>query len=66
MPPSVCVTVLASTAGPIRALVPPFGFEGVEPRMEKIPAVGEHTDAILEELGYDAATIAGWRSNGII
>jgi len=55
-----------SPAGPIRALVPPFGLEGVEPHMGKIPAVGEHSDAILGELGYEAATIAAWRSNGII
>ena len=34
-----------SPAGPLRALVPPFGFDDIEPRMGKIPAVGEHTDA---------------------
>ena len=51
-----------SPAGPIRALVPPFGLDDVEPRMGPIPAVGEHTDAILNELGYDAATVASWRA----
>jgi len=55
-----------SPAGPIRALVPPFGFSDKEPRMDKIPALGEQTDTVLSELGYDAATIAAWRSNGII
>ncbi|HEY7188396.1 MAG TPA: CaiB/BaiF CoA-transferase family protein [Vicinamibacterales bacterium] len=55
-----------SPAGPIRALVPPFGIRGVEPRMEKIPAVGEHTEAILGELGIDSSTIADWREAGII
>jgi hypothetical protein len=34
--------------------------------MGPIPAVGEHTDAILGELGYDAATIAAWRGDGVI
>jgi itaconate CoA-transferase len=55
-----------SPAGPIRALVPPFGLDDVEPRMGPIPAVGEHSDAILEELGYNAAAITRLRSSGAI
>ena len=55
-----------SPAGPLRALVPPFGFDDVEPRMGKIPAVGEHTDRILTELGFDTDTIASWRRAGIV
>jgi len=55
-----------SPAGPIRALVPPFGFSGEEPRMDKIPGVGEHTDAILGELGIDRTTISKWRETGIV
>jgi crotonobetainyl-CoA:carnitine CoA-transferase CaiB-like acyl-CoA transferase len=55
-----------SPAGPIRALVPPFGLDDVEPRMGPIPAVGEHTNAILNELGYDASTVAAWRRDGIV
>lgn len=52
--------------GPVRALVPPVTMEGVEPVMQRIPSVGEHTDAILIELGYERATIETWRRNGII
>jgi itaconate CoA-transferase len=55
-----------SPAGPIRVLVPPFDLDDVEPRMGPIPALGEHTDAILEELGYDSATVAEWRDRGIV
>jgi crotonobetainyl-CoA:carnitine CoA-transferase CaiB-like acyl-CoA transferase len=55
-----------SPAGPLRALVPPFGFDDVEPRMGPIPALGEHTDAILGELGFDAPTLVRWRKEGII
>ena len=54
-----------SSAGPIRALLPPGLVEGLEPRMDPIPALGEHTEAILTELGYDAQTIAAWRSAGV-
>jgi len=55
-----------SAVGPLRALVPPFGLKDVEPRMDPIPSLGQHTDAILTELGYDAATVAQWRAAGII
>jgi crotonobetainyl-CoA:carnitine CoA-transferase CaiB-like acyl-CoA transferase len=55
-----------SPVGPLRALLPPFGFDDVEPRMGAIPALGEHTDRILTELGFDPDTIAGWRKAGIV
>jgi formyl-CoA transferase len=54
-----------SPTGPIRALLPPFGMD-TEPHMGPIPAVGEHTDGILQELGFDAATVAKWRNQGIV
>ncbi|BBX18133.1 carnitine dehydratase [Mycolicibacterium duvalii] len=41
--------------GPIRALLPPLDL-GVEARMDPVPAVGEHTDAILAELGHTVDT----------
>ena len=57
---------VSSTAGPLRATVPPATIEGVEPRMDPIPELGEHTDRILDELGYDSRTVATWRSAGVI
>ena len=39
--------------GPVPALLPPGSWD-VDPRMDPVPALGEHTDAILVELGYDA------------
>ena len=58
--------LLESPVGPLRALVPPFGFADVEPRMGPIPALGEHTDGILTELGFARDTIAAWRDDGIV
>jgi itaconate CoA-transferase len=50
-------TEAGSSRGPIAALKPPFNIAGMEARMDPIPARGEHTRAILEELGYSAAEI---------
>ena len=44
---------VGSPAGLLRALLPPATMSGVEPPMAAIPGVGEHTDRILAELGYD-------------
>jgi itaconate CoA-transferase len=54
-----------SPAGSIPALLPP-GFSDVadeaSARMDPVPALGEHTDSILLELGYSAAEIADLRA----
>jgi itaconate CoA-transferase len=57
---------VASPVGPIRALVPPVRMEDVEPVMGAIPAVGEHRESILAELGFDAGTIERWKQEGMI
>jgi len=40
-------------AGQVRALLPPVTVPGREPAMGAVPAPGEHTEAILAELGLD-------------
>ena len=55
-----------SPVGPLRALLPPFNLEGEDVPMGPVPALGEHSDAVLGELGFDAATVAEWRDKGII
>jgi itaconate CoA-transferase len=57
---------VASPVGTLRALVPPATIAGVEPIMNPIPALGEHTEAILNELGFDPGTIAAWRRLGVV
>jgi len=54
-----------SEAGSIRTLLPPVNIEGVEPVMGAVPSLGEHTRAILGELGFDPATIAAWEKDGL-
>jgi itaconate CoA-transferase len=36
----------------------PNGANGYAPRMDPVPALGQHTDAILAGLGFDAERIA--------
>jgi itaconate CoA-transferase len=43
---------VGSPAGEIPALLPPGRNKSFEYRMDAVPAVGEHTDAILRELGW--------------
>ena len=57
---------IGSPAGSIRALRPPVQTDNAEPVMGDVPGLGQHTDAILTELGYDSATIASWRTEGVI
>jgi len=52
--------------GTIRALLPPVSLRGVEPRMDPVPAVGEHTAAILAALGYDEQQVEQLRATGAV
>jgi itaconate CoA-transferase len=55
-----------SPAGSLPALLPPVKMENVETVMNQVPDLGQQTDAILDELGFDAETIASWRREKII
>jgi itaconate CoA-transferase len=57
---------IGTNAGPIAALRPPANLDGVDAYMGNVPAVGEHTNAILTELGYTSETIDAMRASGAI
>lgn len=52
--------------GVVRSLQPPADLAGVTPRMDPVPAAGEHTERILADLGRTASEINGLRADGVI
>jgi itaconate CoA-transferase len=57
---------VGSPAGPLPALLPPASNSAFDPRMDPIPALGEHTETVLRELGYDPATLDALRQRGAL
>lgn len=53
-------------AGPVPALLPPGASHADEPRMDAVPALGQHTQAILAELGYSDSAIAQLKAQGVV
>jgi itaconate CoA-transferase len=53
---------VGSPVGPLPALLPPAMPHDCEPRMDAIPALGQHTDSVLGELGYTNIEIADLRA----
>jgi hypothetical protein len=51
-------------AGPVPTLLPPGSRDDGDPRLDAVPALGQHTDAILAELGLDAADRRAARGRG--
>lgn len=48
-------TTVASPSGDIPALIPPHNLKSAAARMGAVPALGEHTNEVLHELGLDLA-----------
>lgn len=55
-----------SPVGVLPALLPPTARTPEEVRMDPVPALGEHTEALLGELGFEAAAIAKLRERRVI
>jgi crotonobetainyl-CoA:carnitine CoA-transferase CaiB-like acyl-CoA transferase len=56
---------VSTPVGAVRALRSAIE-PGVESPMGEVPALGQHTDAVLEELGHSADRIAALRAGGVV
>jgi itaconate CoA-transferase len=57
---------VGSPVGDIPAMLPPGRIDSFDYRMGPVPAVGQHTEAILRELGQGDAEIAALRQSGAV
>lgn len=55
-----------TAAGRVPALLPPGSWQHGAPRMDAVPALGQHTEAILGRQGYSAERIGELRAEGVI
>jgi itaconate CoA-transferase len=55
-----------SPVGPLATLLPPMTMPDFEPRIDPVPALGEHTERILNEFGYSNADIAAFRQASVV
>ncbi len=53
-------------AGSYRLVATPVRSGNVAAPARPAPALGEHSDELLRELGHDDATIARWRADGVV
>jgi len=53
-------------AGPVRGILPPMNFRDVELPMGSVPALGQHTEAVLAELGLTEEQVERLRRAGIV
>lgn len=53
---------VGSPVGMLPALLPPGSWDDGDPRLDPVPALGQHTEAILAELGLDAKAIQALRA----
>ena len=59
-------TEVGTPAGNIPALIPPGSRQHGAPRMDAVPALGQHTEAILGKFGYSPERIVELRKDGVV
>jgi itaconate CoA-transferase len=59
-------TEVRTSSGAVPALLPPGANDNADVRMDPVPALGAHTDALLAELGLDTAAIARLHHEGAV
>ena len=61
-----CWREVDSPSGPLPALLPPGRNNAFAPRMDPVPALGQHTESLLAELGFAEGDIRQLREAGAV
>ena len=61
-----CWREVDSPAGKLPSLLPPGRNAAFTPRMDPVPGLGQHSAAILEELGFSAEDQARLAAAGVV
>ena len=59
-------TTVDTSVGTVPALLPPGSWSKGAPRMDAVPALGQHTNTILAGLGYGAEQLAALHAEGAV
>lgn len=59
-------TQVDTSVGAVPALLPPGSWSQGAPRMDAVPALGQHTDSILSGLGYSTIQVQALREEGAV
>jgi itaconate CoA-transferase len=59
-------TEIDSPVGKLRALFPPGMSREDDPQMGAVPSLGQHTDIVLRDLGFDFADIKALKTAGAV
>ncbi len=59
-------TEIDTPAGRVPALLPPGAPAAFDARMDAVPDLGQHTDAVLRELGFADADIDSMHTEGVV
>ncbi|MFK7863734.1 MAG: CaiB/BaiF CoA transferase family protein [Pseudohongiellaceae bacterium] len=57
---------IESTAGSLKSFLPPGNNNRYEPVLAPVPAVGEHTEEILFELGFSSERVKRFKTKGVV
>ena len=57
---------IGSPVGPVLGLLPPPESPDWDQRLDPIPALGQHTEAVLRELGFGGDELEAMRAAGVI
>jgi crotonobetainyl-CoA:carnitine CoA-transferase CaiB-like acyl-CoA transferase len=55
-----------SPIGPLATLLPPVTMPDFEACLDRVPALGEHTEHILSEFDYTSGDILALRKAGVV